>query len=84
MIANVKINNHPSHTGDWLEKLNGSQVTHRDLDDTLRSITSTEIVRRYLNLFESKKKKTFTKGSYTTSIFLSCFPSIIDEIITVD
>jgi hypothetical protein len=30
--------------GDWLEKLNGQNVTHRDLNDILSSINSREIV----------------------------------------
>ena len=31
-------------TGDWLEKLNEKNVTHRDLNDILAAIHSREIV----------------------------------------
>jgi hypothetical protein len=39
--------------GDWLEKLNGQNVTHRDLNDILSSINSREIVSKQ----NQKKKK---------------------------
>ena len=42
--------------GDWLEKLNGQNVTHRDLNDILSSINSREIVSKQNQI--KKKKKT--------------------------
>ncbi|XP_057375643.1 protein inturned-like [Daphnia carinata] len=52
--------------GDWLEKLNGQNVTHRDLNDILSSINSREIVelnfRRRPTSSHSRNQETNSSG----------------------
>ncbi|KAI9554125.1 hypothetical protein GHT06_019397 [Daphnia sinensis] len=57
--------------GDWLEKLNGQNVTHRDLNDILSSINSREIVelnfRRRPTSNHSRNQETSGSGGSESS-----------------
>ena len=49
--------------GDWLEKLNGQNVTHRDLNDILSSINSREIVSKQNQIKKKKRIISFKRSS---------------------